>query len=45
VGWQAEFVGDVGGQAAGDGAGDERAALLLEQFDQALLFRQQRVDV
>ncbi len=33
-----------GGEAAGDGARDERGALFLQPFDQGLLFRHQCVD-
>src|SRR5437867_12297998 len=36
--------GDVRVEALGDGAGDEGGALLLEQLDQPLLLRHQRID-
>ena len=44
VGFEAEFAGGVFGQATGDGAGDERGALLLEQRDQPSLLLHQRID-
>src|SRR6266851_8406032 len=36
--------GDVRVEALGDGTGDEGGALLLEQLDQPLLLRHQRID-
>jgi len=37
--------GDVQVKALGDGTGDEGGALLLEQLDQPLLLRHQRIDL
>ena len=37
--------GDVGVEALGDGVGDQGGALFLEQLDQPLLLRHQRIDL